>query len=95
MLTSSQPMSTLSALAEPPLVETRIEDGKLLYERRWYHRGQSIYVEGRDTPKFPGSISAVGSDAVSSVFFLIINQHDKELLNKKNLFVVFNQQRIV
>ncbi|XP_055629437.1 uncharacterized protein DDB_G0284459 isoform X2 [Toxorhynchites rutilus septentrionalis] len=28
-----------------PLVETKIEDGKLLYERRWFHRGQPVYVE--------------------------------------------------
>lgn len=50
---------------EPPLVETRIEDGKLLYERRWFHRGQSVYIEGRDMAKFPASISAIGTEAVS------------------------------
>lgn len=32
-------------------VETRIEDGKLLYERRWFHRGQAIYVEGKGIQK--------------------------------------------
>lgn len=47
------------------LVETRVEDGKLLYERRWFHRGQSVYVEGRDMVKFPASISAIGTEAVS------------------------------
>ncbi|CAG9861497.1 unnamed protein product [Phyllotreta striolata] len=46
------------------LIETRIEDGKLLYEKRWYHRGQSIFVEGRDMPKFPANISAIGNDAI-------------------------------
>lgn len=49
---------------EPPLVETRIEDGKLLYERRWFHRGQSVYIEGRDMAKFPASISAIGTEAL-------------------------------
>lgn len=53
-----------------PLVETRIEDGKLLYERRWFHRGQSVYVEGRDMPKFAANISAIGTDAVSKFYFL-------------------------
>ncbi|XP_017775606.1 PREDICTED: sin3 histone deacetylase corepressor complex component SDS3 [Nicrophorus vespilloides] len=48
----------------PPVVETRVEDGKLLYERRWYHRGQSIFVEGRDMAKFPASISAIANDAI-------------------------------
>lgn len=47
------------------LVETRIEDGKLLYERRWYHRGQPVYVEGKDMNKFAGTVSAIGSDVVS------------------------------
>ncbi|KAJ8947649.1 hypothetical protein NQ318_009533 [Aromia moschata] len=47
-----------------PLIETRIEDGKLLYEKRWYHRGQSVFVEGRDMPKFPANISAIGNDAI-------------------------------
>lgn len=47
------------------LVETRIEDGKLLYERRWYHRGQPVYVEGKEMSKFPGTVSAIGSDVVS------------------------------
>lgn len=44
--------------------ETRVEDGKLLYERRWYHRGQSVSVEGRDLPKFPGHIHAITDDAI-------------------------------
>lgn len=45
--------------------DTRVEDGKLLYERRWFHRGQSVYVEGRDLPKFPGHIHAITDEAVS------------------------------
>ena len=47
------------------VVETRIEDGKLLYERRWFHRGQAIYVEGTEVSKFSASISAiVGTDVI-------------------------------
>ncbi|XP_031788900.1 sin3 histone deacetylase corepressor complex component SDS3 isoform X2 [Nasonia vitripennis] len=46
------------------LVETRIEDGKLLYERRWFHRGQPVYVEGKDMPRFSANISAIGTEAV-------------------------------
>lgn len=45
-------------------IETRIEDGKLLYEKRWFHRGQSVFVEGRDMPKFPANISAIGNDII-------------------------------
>lgn len=49
-----------------PMVETRIEDGKLLYERRWFHRGQPVYIEGKDVIKFPATISAIGNDIVST-----------------------------
>lgn len=40
-------------------IETKIEDGKLLYERRWFHRGQPVFVEGKDWPRFAGIISAI------------------------------------
>jgi Sin3 histone deacetylase corepressor complex component SDS3 len=47
------------------VVETRIEDGKLLYERRWFHRGQAVYVEGTEVSKFSANISAiVGTDVI-------------------------------
>ncbi|RVE45272.1 hypothetical protein evm_010094 [Chilo suppressalis] len=45
-------------------VETRVEDGKLLFERRWFHRGQSVYVEGRDLTRFPGHIHAITDEAI-------------------------------
>ncbi|XP_018320291.1 sin3 histone deacetylase corepressor complex component SDS3 [Agrilus planipennis] len=47
-----------------PLVEAKIADGKLLYERRWFHRGQSVYIEGRDMAKFPARISAIGHESI-------------------------------
>ena len=34
--TVSVPPQPIVASTEIPLLETRIEDGKLLYERRWY-----------------------------------------------------------
>ncbi|XP_015124402.1 sin3 histone deacetylase corepressor complex component SDS3 isoform X2 [Diachasma alloeum] len=58
------PASHIPQLSEGPLVETKIEDGKLLYERRWYHRGQPIYVEGKDLSKFAANISAIGTEAI-------------------------------
>ncbi|XP_058128268.1 sin3 histone deacetylase corepressor complex component SDS3-like [Anopheles ziemanni] len=49
---------------QQPLSETRIEDGKLWYERRWFHRGQPVYVEGKDISRFSGNISAIGVDGI-------------------------------
>lgn len=61
----SQPQAPIQPIInESPLVETKVEDGKLLYERRWFHRGQSIYVEGRDSPRFAGTISAINNEMV-------------------------------
>ncbi|ALC49554.1 CG14220 [Drosophila busckii] len=52
-------------LPEPiSYVDTRIEDNKLLYERRWFCRGQHIYVEGKDMNKFPATITAIGNDVI-------------------------------
>ncbi|XP_068152395.1 sin3 histone deacetylase corepressor complex component SDS3 [Drosophila tropicalis] len=45
-------------------VETRIEANKLLYERRWFCRGQQVYVEGKDMNKFPATIAAIGNEVV-------------------------------
>ncbi|XP_008196143.2 sin3 histone deacetylase corepressor complex component SDS3 [Tribolium castaneum] len=58
------PLAVSPGLNDLPLIETRIEDGKLLYEKRWFHRGQSVFVEGRDLPKFPANISAIGNDMI-------------------------------
>lgn len=54
-------------------IETRIEDGKLLYQRRWFHRGQQVYVEGKDLVKFAATITAIGNEVVSNtikIYFL-------------------------
>ncbi|KAL7744530.1 hypothetical protein ACLKA6_017052 [Drosophila palustris] len=52
-------------LADPnSYVETRIEDNKLLYERRWFCRGQHVYVEGKDMNKFAATISAIGNEVI-------------------------------
>lgn len=54
----------VQGINEMTQIETRIEDGKLLYEKRWFHRGQSVFVEGRDMPKFPANICAIGNDII-------------------------------
>ncbi|XP_066593041.1 LOW QUALITY PROTEIN: sin3 histone deacetylase corepressor complex component SDS3-like [Prorops nasuta] len=60
----SQHSSPSSEAALVEAVETKIEDGKLLYERRWFHRGQPVYVEGKDLSKFAANISAIGTEAI-------------------------------
>lgn len=48
-------------------IEARVEDGKLLFERRWFHRGQPVFVEGKEVVKFPAVISSISNEAVSIV----------------------------
>jgi len=43
--------------------DTRIEEGKLFYEKRWFRRGQSVQVETK-TEKFPAMISAIGTEDI-------------------------------
>lgn len=57
-------MSTGLSNDSSQLVETRIEDGKLLYERRWFHRGQAVYVEGKDVSRFSANISGINNDII-------------------------------
>lgn len=46
-------------------IEARVEDGKLLFERRWFHRGQPVFVEGKEVAKFPAVISSISNEVVS------------------------------
>lgn len=65
---------TTSAISygDAPLPDTRIEDGKLLFERRWYHRGQPVYVEGKDISTYPAIITAIGTESVRFAVNLVI-----------------------
>ncbi|XP_043259928.1 sin3 histone deacetylase corepressor complex component SDS3 isoform X6 [Colletes gigas] len=60
----NMPSQHIPSPSDSPLVETRIEDGKLLHERRWFHRGQPVYVEGKDLTRFAANISAIGTEAI-------------------------------
>ncbi|TTH54096.1 Sin3 histone deacetylase corepressor complex component SDS3 [Bagarius yarrelli] len=41
--------------------EARIEEGKLYYDKRWYHKSQAIYLESKDNTKISCVISSVGN----------------------------------
>jgi len=43
--------------------DTRIEEGKLFYEKRWFRRGQSVQVETKND-KFPAMITAIGTEDI-------------------------------
>ncbi|KAI5696824.1 hypothetical protein M8J75_000743 [Diaphorina citri] len=55
----------LKEIARAAVSEVKIEDGKLWYERRWFHRGQSVFVEGKTVGRFAANVCAVSGDAVS------------------------------
>ncbi|XP_043924267.1 sin3 histone deacetylase corepressor complex component SDS3 isoform X1 [Protopterus annectens] len=44
--------------------EARIEDGKLYYDKRWYHKSQAIYLESKDNAKISCVISSVGTNEI-------------------------------
>lgn len=55
---------TQCATLDCPILDVRTEDGKLLYEKRWYHRGQPVFVEGRDIGKCPANIIQINTEAI-------------------------------
>ncbi|XP_028396570.1 sin3 histone deacetylase corepressor complex component SDS3-like [Dendronephthya gigantea] len=44
--------------------DIRVEDGKLFFDRRWYHRGQQVYVESKENGKVSGIIHAIGPSEI-------------------------------
>ncbi|KAF0294548.1 Sin3 histone deacetylase corepressor complex component SDS3 [Amphibalanus amphitrite] len=61
---SFMPESSVSPAAAAVNSEIRIEDNKLFLERKWFHRGQPVYVESRDNSRYSAVISAISADAV-------------------------------
>uniref|UniRef100_A0A3Q0QWS3 SDS3 homolog, SIN3A corepressor complex component n=1 Tax=Amphilophus citrinellus TaxID=61819 RepID=A0A3Q0QWS3_AMPCI len=62
----SSPEHVPSAPMENPTqrYEARIEDGKLYYDKRWYHKSQAIYLESKDNTKISCVISTVGTNEI-------------------------------
>ncbi|XP_075881927.1 sin3 histone deacetylase corepressor complex component SDS3 isoform X2 [Nelusetta ayraudi] len=62
----SSPEHVPSAPMESPSqrYEARIEDGKLYYDKRWYHKSQAIYLESKDNTKISCVISSVGTNEI-------------------------------
>jgi len=57
--------SACTSSASPSVTrEARIESGKLFYEKRWYRRGQTVFVEQTKEGTFEAVISAVGTEAI-------------------------------
>ncbi|XP_070760213.1 sin3 histone deacetylase corepressor complex component SDS3 isoform X2 [Enoplosus armatus] len=62
----SSPEHVPSAPLENPSqrYEARIEEGKLYYDKRWYHKSQAIYLESKDNTKISCVISSVGTNEI-------------------------------
>ena len=64
---------TSGAPSQPKYI-VRIADSKLFYEKRWFHRGQNIYVDSKDTGKVSAVISSIGTNEVRRellLFFIL------------------------
>ncbi|XP_022337531.1 sin3 histone deacetylase corepressor complex component SDS3-like isoform X4 [Crassostrea virginica] len=49
---------------EPIIAEAKIDDGRLYYDKRWFHRNQPVFVESKDMGKFTGVITTVGTQEI-------------------------------
>ncbi|XP_061586534.1 sin3 histone deacetylase corepressor complex component SDS3 isoform X2 [Cololabis saira] len=65
-MSPSSPEHIPSAPLENPTqrYEARIEEGKLYYDKRWYHKSQAIYLESKDNTKISCVISSVGTNEI-------------------------------
>uniref|UniRef100_A0A673Y0T1 SDS3 homolog, SIN3A corepressor complex component n=1 Tax=Salmo trutta TaxID=8032 RepID=A0A673Y0T1_SALTR len=57
-------MPTTPVEAPSQRYEARIEEGKLYYDKRWYHKGQAIYLESKENTKISCVISSVGTNEI-------------------------------
>ncbi|XP_066545479.1 sin3 histone deacetylase corepressor complex component SDS3 isoform X7 [Amia ocellicauda] len=62
----SSPEHLPTAPTESPAqrYEARIEEGKLYYDKRWYHKSQAIYLETKENTKISCVISSVGTNEI-------------------------------
>lgn len=77
------------------LFDARIEHNKLFYDKKWYHRGQSVSVESRDLGgKFNSVIDTLGgndiivkkvADGSKVRITLSMLQRGKVVLRRKNV----------
>ncbi|KAK3084624.1 hypothetical protein FSP39_016469 [Pinctada imbricata] len=49
---------------EPTVAEAKIDDGRLYYDKRWFHRNQPVFVESKDLGKVSGVITAIGTQEI-------------------------------
>ncbi|XP_034548091.1 sin3 histone deacetylase corepressor complex component SDS3 isoform X1 [Notolabrus celidotus] len=65
-MSPSSPEHVPAAPMESPSqrYEARIEEGKLYYDKRWYHKSQAIYLESKDNTKISCVISSVGTNEI-------------------------------
>uniref|UniRef100_A0A8C5SRB7 SDS3 homolog, SIN3A corepressor complex component n=1 Tax=Laticauda laticaudata TaxID=8630 RepID=A0A8C5SRB7_LATLA len=61
---SPEHLPTTPAESPAQRFEARIEDGKLYYDKRWYHKSQAIYLESKENTKISCVISSVGANEI-------------------------------
>ncbi|XP_071946249.1 sin3 histone deacetylase corepressor complex component SDS3-like [Antedon mediterranea] len=65
IISSKKPMSTSSSDGlSAPKHDVRIEENKLLYDKRCFHRNQSVYIESKDMGKVAAVITSIGTNEI-------------------------------
>ncbi|XP_046568222.1 sin3 histone deacetylase corepressor complex component SDS3-like [Haliotis rubra] len=64
---SGKPINKKPAPVPTPIEgvsDVKIDDGKLYYDKRWFHRNQPVFVESKEGGKVCGVITGVGSQEI-------------------------------
>ncbi|XP_029639674.1 sin3 histone deacetylase corepressor complex component SDS3 isoform X1 [Octopus sinensis] len=59
-----KPVSPPNSVDSSLPMEAKIEDGRLYYDKRWFHKGQPVYIEAKDMEKIMGIISTIGTQEI-------------------------------
>lgn len=54
-----------------------------------FHRGQPVYAEGKDMPRFAGNISAIGNDVVSILQAIVYIQSISPFILFSTVIILF------
>ncbi|XP_047495228.1 sin3 histone deacetylase corepressor complex component SDS3-like isoform X1 [Penaeus indicus] len=57
---------TSPAIAPPELIgnEPKIENGKLYFDKKWFHKGQAVMIECKDGTRFNAILTVAGNDMI-------------------------------
>lgn len=78
MAVETEPTTGISG--KDHVADARIDDGKLFFEKKWFHRGQQVVIKCSDNSEFSGILASINTAEVRESKIIHVNQYLKILL---------------